>query len=154
MQEHSEVEELLMPWFAAHIVMVVELKQEKQDYLPAWENIVLIEAESEPEAYRKAEELGRNDEGDDDGTFRWGMQPARWIFAGVRKLTECVLSGDRPQGGDEVSYLELEFKTKKELERFVSGKPAAAVINESYRTIDVTASDSRKKTSTDKRKRA
>ena len=143
-----------MRWFAAHIVMVVEIKERKQDRFPAWENIVLVKAASEAEAYRQAEELGREDEVDDDGTFSWGKQPARWIFAGVRKVTECALSGDRPESGDEISYLEFEFQTKNDVKRFVAGKPAVTVINESYRAIEVNESESGKKTGTDKRKRA
>src|SRR5262249_12458309 len=143
MQERPEKERPLMRWFAAHIVLVVELKETEQDHFPAWENIVLVEASSEAEAYRKAEELGRNDEGDDDGTFRWGKQPARWVFAGVRKLTECARSGDRPGDGDEITYLELEFKTRSDLKRFVSGKPAVTLINERFRTIEVGESQGR-----------
>jgi hypothetical protein len=143
-----------MRWFAAHIVMVVELKDTEQDHFPAWENIVLVKAATEAEAYRKAEALGRNDEGDDDGTFRWGKQPARWSFAGVRKLTECAQSGDRPEDGDEITYLELEFKTRSDIKRFVTGKPAAALIQERYRTIEVSESQSGKQTGTSKRKRA
>jgi Domain of unknown function (DUF4288) len=143
-----------MRWFAAHIVMVVELEQKEQDHFPAWENVVLVKAASEAEAYRKAEELGRDEEGDDDGTFRWGKQPARWIFAGVRKLTECAQSGDRPEDGDEITYLEFEFKTKRDIKRFVSGKPAAALIKERYRTIEVSESESGKQTGASKRKRA
>jgi hypothetical protein len=143
-----------MRWFAAHIVMVVELKGMEQDHFPAWENIVLVEAASEAEAYRKAEEFGRNDEGDDDGSFRWGKRPARWIFAGVRKLTECAQSGDRPGDGDEMTYLELEFRTRNDVKRFVSGKPTAALVKERYRTIEVSESESGKKTGTSKRKRA
>ncbi len=142
-----------MRWFAAHIVMVVELKETEQDHFPAWENIILLEAASEAEAFRKAEELGRDDEGDDDGTFRWGKQAARWVFAGIRKLTECAQSGDRPEDGDEITYLEFEFRTRNDVKRFVSGKPAPALINERYRTIEASESESGKKTGTSKRKR-
>jgi hypothetical protein len=143
-----------MRWFAAHIVMVVELKQKEQDHFPAWENVVLVKAASEAEAYRKAEELGRNEEGDDTGTFRWGKQPARWIFAGVRKLTECAQSGDQPADGDEITYLELEFKSSSDVKRFVSGKPAAVLIQDRYRAIDPSESESGKRTGANKRKRA
>jgi hypothetical protein len=61
MPEHSETERPLMRWFAAHIVMVVELKEQKQDHFPAWENVVLVKASSEAEAFRKAEVLGGKD---------------------------------------------------------------------------------------------
>ena len=143
-----------MTWYSAHIVMFVEFKEEKQDRFPAWENIVLLDAATEEEAYTRAEELGRRDEGDDGGTFRWGKQPARWVFAGVRKLTECVLSADRPGDGDEVSSLELQFKTKKDLNRFVSGKSAMALVDERYRLLEVGESEPDEKRGTDKKRPA
>ncbi len=122
-----------MRWFAAHIVMMVEIKNRKQDHFPVWENIVLIEAASEDDAFAAAKERGRADEGDDDGAFRWGRSPATWVFVGVRKLTECALLAERPESEDEVSFLELEFKTKNLVKRFVEGKSAVAVLNEKYR---------------------
>jgi hypothetical protein len=78
-----------MSWFAAHIVMFVKVTGKRQRRFPVWENIVLIEADSEARAFAKAEQRGRLDEGDDGGSFRWGGQPASWVFAGVRKLTLC-----------------------------------------------------------------
>ena len=143
-----------MPWFSAHIVMAVQLKEEKQDRFPAWENIVLLEAPSEEEAYTKAEKVGRQGEGDDDGTFRWGKQPASWVFAGIRKLTECVLAADRPGDGDEVSYLELQFKTKKDLNRFVSGKSAMVLIDEPFRTFEVNEAEPDEERATGKKRLA
>jgi hypothetical protein len=65
-----------MTWYAAHIVMAVKFKRGEQNRFPVWENIVLISAESEEEAFAKAEERGRCEEGDDGGTFTWGDRPA------------------------------------------------------------------------------
>ena len=76
-------------WFAAHIVMYVEFKTESQTTFPVWENIVLINANSDDEAFGKAERKGLESEGDDGGSFEWEGLPARWVFAGVRKLTLC-----------------------------------------------------------------
>lgn len=134
-----------MRWFAAHIVMMVKIKEQKQDDFPVWENIVLIKAASEAEAYQQAEDLGRKDEGDDGGTFRWGKLPAMWVFAGVRKLTECALFDDRPESGDEITYTEFWFKTKNDVKRFVEGKASAAVVNDRYRAIDLGGRESEKK---------
>ena len=101
-----------------------------------WENIVLIAAASEAEAFQKAEELGRDDEGDDDGTFRWGAAGP----VGFRRCQEahkCALQADRPEDGDEISSLEFEFKTNNDVKRFVAGKPTEARIDEAYREIEV-----------------
>jgi hypothetical protein len=122
-----------MKWFAAHIVMVVKLTNPKQGRFPIWENIVLVSAESEPEAFAKAEEYGRLEEGDDDGTFRWGGHPARWVFAGVRKLTECAAIGDHPDDGTEITFNELEVDSQEALERFVAGRSALVKCNDRFR---------------------
>ncbi len=59
-------------WYAAHIVMYVKRKEDTGGKIPVWENILLIRASSEEEAFEKARQRGEEDEGDDDGTFRWG----------------------------------------------------------------------------------
>jgi hypothetical protein len=79
-----------MTWYAAHIIMFVKTKGKRQRRFPVWENILFFQADSETDAFTKAEERGRLEEGDDDGTFRWGGKPAAWVFAGVRKLTTCA----------------------------------------------------------------
>lgn len=125
-----------MSWFAAHLVMYVKLKEKLQKRFPAWENIVLIKAGSEEEAFEKAERRGREEEGDDDGSFRWGGQPATWVFAGVRKLTSCQDAEKRPGDGTEVSFLEMEFGSQETLEQFVEGQPAAVRFREEIRTAN------------------
>ena len=134
-----------MRWFAAHIVMIVEFKQDEQDYIPAWENVVLIKADSEAEAYQQAEVLGLEDEGDDCETFRWGKRAAKWTFAGVRKLTECALLGDGPETGDEITYTEFQFKTRHDVKRFVEGKASEVVVNDKYRAMSPEKRESAKK---------
>ncbi len=125
-----------MSWFAAHLVMYVKLKDRPQNRFAAWENIVLLKADSEDEAFEKAERRGREDEGDDDGSFRWGGQPATWVFAGVRKLTSCQDAEKRPGDGTEVSFLEMEFGSQEALEQFVAGESVAVRFREKVRTAN------------------
>src|SRR6267154_5236373 len=94
-------------WYAAHIVMYVEFKEAEQKAFPVWENIVLLSADSEDEAFAKAESKGRESAGDDGGTFRWAGKPASWVFGGIRKLTLCENPEERPGDGTEVSYIEM-----------------------------------------------
>ena len=54
----------MMGWYAASIIMYTEFKDGVQDKYPVWENIILIEGQSETEAKEKAEKRGREDEGD------------------------------------------------------------------------------------------
>src|SRR5207248_1660495 len=95
-QHQEEGGESVSRWYAAHIVMYVEFKEGEQKSYPVWENIVLVEGESEEVAFRKAEMRGRDQAGDDGGTFRWGGRPASWVFGGLRKLTLCENADERP----------------------------------------------------------
>ncbi len=110
-------------WFAAHLIMYVELKDGEARNIPVLENIVLIKANSEDEAFEKAERRGRGDEGDDGGSFRWDAKPARWRFAGVRKLTLCQQPEERPDDGIEISYTEMRVSSLDALYKLASGKP-------------------------------
>ena len=121
-----------MNWFAAHIVLYVELKKQPQDRFPVWENIVLIEATTEDEAFDKAETIGRRGEGDDEGSFRWEGEPARWVFAGVRKLTACETAERRPGDGTELTYLQMEVASREALERLVDSRPVTVEFEEPF----------------------
>jgi hypothetical protein len=123
-----------MGWYAAHIVLAVEFLEGEQDHFPAWENIVLFRAETEAVAWRLAEERGLREAGE-EGEFRWAGRRARWRFAGVRKLTECVPAGDRPDDGDEVSYIELEFRTRSDLDRFLDNQWTTMAADEHARDL-------------------
>jgi hypothetical protein len=112
-------------WYAAHILMYVKRDGGAGGKCPVWENIVLIRANSEEEAFAKATRRGKDDEGDDDGTFRWGGKPARWLFAGIRKLTLCDDPEKRPGDGTEVSYTEMEIGSEEAVWKLLEGKPVA-----------------------------
>src|SRR5688500_6175478 len=125
-----------MSWYAAHIVMVVRYKTRTQRRFPAWENIVLLRAGSEEAALAKAEAIGQANEGDDDGTFRWAGKPASWEFAGVRKITECALDGEKPASGDEITYSELEFDSLADAKRYGRGAAMAVRHDDQIRAIN------------------
>jgi Domain of unknown function (DUF4288) len=130
-----------MTWYAAHIILWVKFKGRGQDHFPVWENIVLIEAESEAEAFTKAEVHGRAQEGDEDGHFRWDGKPARWVFAGVRKLTECVFPEERPGDGTEVTYSQLDLKSEADVNALAAGKPVRLRYDDPYRPKSGVKSD-------------
>ncbi len=123
-----------MSWYAAHLVLYVKLKEHPQDRFPLWENIVLVQANSEEEALAKAEHHGREDEGDDGGTFRWDGKPAQWVFAGVRKLTACQDATKRPTAGTEITYIEMEATTQA-LAKLLRGEPASVRLVDHFGVI-------------------
>jgi hypothetical protein len=117
-------------WYAAHLLMYVKRKSKTPGTIPVWENIVLIKAESEEAAFEKAQERGKQDEGDDDGAFLWAGEPAEWVFAGVRKLTLCEDPEKRPGDGCEISYTEMEVASEQALRALVEGKPATVQVTD------------------------
>lgn len=121
-----------MNWYAAHIIMAVKLKEKPQKQFPVWENIVLIEADSEKEAFARAEQCGRASAGDDDGSFRWDGEPATWLFVGVRKMVECALMGSRPGDGDEMSYTELVCDSWETVQQLAQGESVSLRYNDRF----------------------
>jgi len=120
-------------WYAAHIIMSVKFDNPNdQDTFPVWENIVLVEAANEDAAWDKAELQGKAEETDGTDHFRWRDKPARWVFAGIRKLIECRSddSDDRPVDGAEVSYSQIVLPDKESLARLVNGKPVTVYYEE------------------------
>ena len=113
-----------MTWYAAHTVMYIKFKDGNQNSYPVWENIILIQAENDEQAYLKAEQRAKKDEGDSQNTFTHNNRPATWVFAGIRRLVECVNSNQQPTNGTEITYLELEIDTAEQFKQFINGEPS------------------------------
>jgi len=112
--------------------MYVTFKDGSQDHYPVWENIVLIEAPTEDQAFSKAEAIGRAGEGDSDGTFRWNDRPAKWNFGGVRKLALCQNADEKPGEGTEVTYLQFKVRSKKDLDRLLNSDEVTVTFDEEF----------------------
>jgi hypothetical protein len=134
--------------------MFVELKTASQKRFPVWENVVLIQAKNEEKAFEQAERHGRAEEGDDGGTFEWGESPARWIFAGVRKLTECDRVSISLASGTELTYTEFEVDSRDDVKRLASSKPVKAMLNDVYRNVEAASNTDNSESRTARRKRA
>lgn len=119
-----------MSWYAAHVVMYVKFKTGPQDKYPIWENIVLVEAESDDMAVEKATKFGREGEGDSSGTFCWGDVPAELVFAGVRKVIRCQEPENRPDDGVEVSYSQMVVESEQSLRDLARGLPVNVLYEE------------------------
>jgi hypothetical protein len=119
--------EVLMAWFAASAIMFVEFKDGVQDCYPVWENVLLIEAEDGNAAFRLATDRAKEVEGDSRGSFRWDDRPARWVFAGIRKLLTVSHrhAGDELRSGDEVTFTEFLLNDRAALDRLVDGEGVA-----------------------------
>jgi hypothetical protein len=119
-------------WYAAHLVMYVKYKNRRQRSFPIWENVILVCASSEEEAFFKAEQHGRLHEGDAEGSFTWGGKPSTWVFAGVRKLCLCVDAEKRPGDGTEITYTEMRVHSSKAISALVRGDPVVVQYDEQF----------------------
>ena len=132
-----------MTWFAAHLLMGVQLKHRTQKRFPAWENVVLFRAGNADEAFAKAEARGQADAGDDDGSFRWGGEPATWVFLGVRKIVECV---EDPADGVEITSQQLVFDSLSMRDLYAAGEAATLQSDEPFHEPSTTPQPAEGKT--------
>jgi hypothetical protein len=124
---------MAVTWYAAHLLFYVKLKRKRQTRFPIWENIVLISAKTESEAFRKAERRALEDACmQPDESFTWGGEPAEWVFGGVRKLTLCMDENVRPGDGTEVTYLEWEAPSSQALQKLIRGEPVTIRIEDGF----------------------
>ncbi len=119
-----------MKWYAASIIIGIKYKDGEQDTYPFIENVVLIQASSDDEAYEKASKRALAYEGDADGTFCWGDRPANAVFAGIRKVIECVDSDSQPSDGTEITYSMMEVDSEDLFQKLINGKPVPILYEE------------------------
>lgn len=109
-----------MSWYAASIVSYVKFKDGNQDEYPIWENVVLIKASSDEDAFEKAKCIGKESDGD---AFIWEDRPAVWQYAGIRKILSVDTNNEDASIGDglEITYSQMLLKNKTDLDKFVEG---------------------------------
>jgi hypothetical protein len=111
-----------MTWYAAHSITYVKFKDGNQDKYPIWENIILIEALSNSEAWDKAIARAKEDEDKEESDLLWGDRPAIFVFAGIRKIVLCVDAEERPNHGTEITYSQMEIDSLESLSKFLRGE--------------------------------
>lgn len=67
-------------------------------------------------------------EGDSSGTFFREGHPARWVFAGIRKVITC--DRETPEDGAEVTWSQFKLRGEEELRKLVAGEPVSLVYEE------------------------
>jgi len=104
--------------------MYVRFLRGRQSHYPVWENIYLVRARGPAEAQRRAEAIVQKWEAATTDSGTWGGRPAKWVFAGIRKILWVAHVG--PPGvlgpGDELSFSEFSLKTLAQVRRLASGR--------------------------------
>jgi hypothetical protein len=131
-----------MSWFAAHVVLYFEVDSSAEGPISVMENVYLIEAADEDTAWLKAEERGRADCGDSNGSLTLDGKPAELRYGGVRKLISPRRSAERlvqtpddepvdlPEDGTEVTYSRFVVSNREDLKALASGLPVSGVYKE------------------------
>ena len=117
-----------MRWYAAHLIQYFKHRRGKQKSFFVWENIVLVRAASFEAAQAQAEKIGKEQEAHDEKSLTIGGHATRLVFAGVRKVVECLDPEHRPGQGTEVSYTEMELSSERAIRKLVSGQPVSVTI--------------------------
>jgi hypothetical protein len=113
-----------MTWYAAHIVIGFTAEGRKE--VVAWENIILIDADSHEQAEQQAIKIGQEEASLDDA-LTVNDRPAKRLFAGVRKVLTIANPDPAqqllpPVHGSEISFSEFILKDIDELMKLGSGK--------------------------------
>ena len=113
-----------MTWYIAHAILYVRYKNGAQTEYPVWENMYLIAAESEEDAWTAAEHRGAEAASDADDSFIWNDIPAEWVFAGIRKLIQVAHHdvNTHPASGDELSYSEFTLPSLSTVQQLAAGE--------------------------------
>ncbi|TYQ30552.1 DUF4288 domain-containing protein [Pseudanabaena sp. UWO310] len=111
-----------MKWYAAHAIMYVKFRDANQDKYPIWENIILIQASSNDEAWEKAKIRAKEDEDDESSENTWENRPAIFLLAGIRKIVLCMDEENEPTDGTEISYSQMELDSWDSLLKFLKGE--------------------------------
>ena len=117
-----------MPWFAAHAIIYLKCLDGAQDSYVVWENVYLIEAADRNQADQRARERASQEtQAHDDPALpkcqahtTYGGRPARWEFAGIRKVVDVfhLSSEDVPGHGDELTFNALAFTREADIRAF------------------------------------
>ena len=124
-----------MTWYAATIISVVRVRTGKQETFPVWEDVCLIEAASDDDAFRKAETLGKSREIDDRTTMLDGVA-ASVVYLGVRKVGRIINpfpeapAESPPKHGSEISFSKYTLASANDLNLLVQGKSVHVIYEE------------------------
>lgn len=122
-----------MTWYAAHIILFTKFLDGVQDSYPVRENVVLINAETPDKAYELADKKGEAEAITDSYTYNG--RPAIWVYAGTRKLVECIehfdpqerLPGGMEEHGTEVTYSSFVLADEAALHKLLANRDVAVL---------------------------
>jgi len=120
-----------MTWYAAHIILLTRFLDGVQDSCPVWENVVLINADTSDAAYAIADKKGAAEaQVSVDSKYTYNGRPAVWVYAGTRKLIECIehfdleerWAGGMEEYGTEVTYSSFVLSDEDAMQNMLANR--------------------------------
>jgi hypothetical protein len=123
-----------MTWYAAHIISHFEFQDHAKREIPVYEDIVLIEANSDDQARAKAEQyLTENYQTDrptpSTQSDTWNGHPGIWVVDGIRKIIEAEAPYQRSEG-IEISYSQYLCPDSDTVRALVNGESVSLIYEE------------------------
>jgi len=116
--------------YIAHLILrVVYNEPRPDDFIPLWENLHLIRAVDDQEAFEEAERLGRESEVHEG--FFCDDHPATLRFVGVRKMK---LVSSPLKHGVELTDMQLEVASEQSLAALMANQQVGLVCYDDFRT--------------------
>ena len=122
-----------MTWYAAHIILYTKFLDGVQDTYHVWENVILINAETLDKAFAIADAKGEAEAKVEEHTH--DGRPAAWVYAGVRKMNECIehfdpeecVPGGMEEHGTEVTYSSFILPDEDALQRLIANRDVSVL---------------------------
>jgi hypothetical protein len=118
-----------MTLYSAHLIRYLKVKDGDQARFPVEETAYLIDASSPDDAFDQAEAIGQEINECDNEDFTWENRPAKWIYAGIRKLLDqSCFAPDHLDREDsftfkEITYSEFMADRREALQDLIEGRP-------------------------------
>ena len=116
-----------MAWYAAHAIVSIRPNKAAKGEVLVYENVILVEAENDRVATRKARRVSKASIPKDD-SLQLNGEPATESFIGIRKIIAvsnpwpASPEGDRPSDGTEITYSKFTVKDARSLSKLVKGE--------------------------------
>lgn len=116
-------------WYCAHAIFY--WKYEGQESYLLHENIYLIDAVDDDQAWSEAERIAKeNGDLNTDGRLELNGNKVQYIFAGIRKVIEVETAKSRLFSGVEATCSVMEVDSLAEVESLVSGDATTVLYRE------------------------
>jgi hypothetical protein len=122
-----------MTWYGASLIFATKVVDGEQEKIPISEEVYLVHAPDDEEAWQIAKEIGRHDQLIND-KVEFNGRVARREFLGIRKLRSIYnpvsmddIDQEPPTNGSEITRSNFEVVGQESLDDLMNGKPVTVL---------------------------